>query len=185
MPALRRCSAPPTTAAGGSRRQTEKFRVSRKYRTGHADPGDALRDRRGRGHADRLHAAAQRHLRSGAAGGRRIRPRHDVHGAHRPLRLRLHRAVGHAPARRHAARRRRPRHGAAAHADRDARREFQDRRRVHRLGRRDGAVHADLCALASAAAGARRSARGAGDDRDNSGATGRRSATTTARSRRS
>ena len=76
--------------------RTDKFRVSRQIPRRHADPGNALRNRRGRGDADRLHAAAQRHLRHRAPGGRRKRPRHDVHGAHRPLRLRRDRAVGHA-----------------------------------------------------------------------------------------
>src|SRR3954454_19646111 len=88
---------------------------------GHADPGDALRDRRGRSHADRLYAAAQRHFRLDAPRGRRIRPRDDVHGAYCPLRLRLHRSVGDAPARPDAPYRRRPGHDDAANADRNAR----------------------------------------------------------------
>ena len=143
-----------------------KFSSQPEISTGHADPGDPLRDRRGRGHADRLHAAAQRHFGFGAPGGRRIRPRDDVHGAYRPLRLRLHRSVGDAPAQPDAPHRRRPGHGGVANADRDPRRELQDRRRVHRRGRRDGAVHTDLYAIASDAAGARRSARDTGDDRE-------------------
>ena len=143
-----------------------KFPSQPEISTGHADPGDPLRDRRGRRHADRLHAAAQRHFGLDASGGRRIRPRDDVHGAYCPLRLRLHRSVGHAPARPDASHRRRPGHGGVANADRDPRRELQDRRRVHRLSRRDGPLHADLYALASDAAGARRSARDTGDDRE-------------------
>ena len=81
--------------------KAENFRVSRRYRTEHADPGNTVRDRRGRGDADRLHAAARQHIRHRADRGRRVRPRDDVHGVDRPLRLRLHRAVGHAPARPH------------------------------------------------------------------------------------
>ena len=105
------------------------------------------------------------------------RPRDDVHGAGAALRLRRDRALGHAPARPDAARHRRPRHGGAANAGRAPRRELQDRRRVHRHGRRDGAVRADLLRPRICR---RRSAidprEALADDRDNSGATGRRSA---------
>ena len=41
----------------------------------HADPGDAIRDRRGRGEGDRLHAAAQQPCRCRAHGRGRERPR--------------------------------------------------------------------------------------------------------------
>ena len=60
---------------------TEKFRVSRQYRQDTLILETRFETDEGVGHADRLHAAAQRHVRLDAAGGRRIRPRDDVHGA--------------------------------------------------------------------------------------------------------
>ena len=50
----------------------------RRYRAGHADPGDRVRDRRRRGDADRLHAGARRALRPGAHRRRQARARRDA-----------------------------------------------------------------------------------------------------------
>ncbi len=76
--------------------KTEQFRVSRKYRPDTLILETRFETDEGVGDADRLHAAAQRHVRSRPARGGRIRPRDDVHGAHCPLRLWLHRSVGDA-----------------------------------------------------------------------------------------
>ena len=75
----------------------------------HADPGDALRDRRGRGDADRFHAAARRATRISCASSSASAARVDIAWrADAALRLRRHRAVGDADRRQHAARHRRP-----------------------------------------------------------------------------
>ena len=61
-----------------------------------------------------------------------------------PLRLRLNRALGHPPRRRHAGGDRRTRHGSVADAHRTARRTFEDGWRLHRFRRPDLAVRAHL-----------------------------------------
>ena len=151
MPASRRCSASRSTAASASRRKGEITSVTRRYRAGHADPRNALRDRRRRRDADRLHADPRPQSGLRAHRRRRARPRADVRRADPALRLRRDRSLGAQARRRHAARDRRPRHGGAAHAGAPARREHDHGRRIHRGRRRSRAVRAELRAVASAA----------------------------------
>ena len=114
----------------------------------HADPGNALRNRRRRGDAHRLHAAAHRRLAYRAHGGGRARQGGDAHRAGAPLRLWRDRAVGDAARRANVAWDCRTRHGADALGCPAARRKLQDRRRLHHFGRRNGVLRAHLCALA-------------------------------------
>ena len=74
----------------------ETPRVTRRVPGQHADPGNAVRDRRRGGDADRFHAAAQRRLAYRAHGRRRARHGEDAHRAGAPLRLWRDRAVGDA-----------------------------------------------------------------------------------------
>ena len=74
------CSARRRTAAGGSRRQRERRSRQPEYRHDTLILETRFETDDGVGDADRLHAAAQRHLRPGAHRRRRIRPRDDVHG---------------------------------------------------------------------------------------------------------
>ena len=130
-------------------------RVSRRYREDTLILETRFETDEGAVDADRLHAAAQRQPRTScaswsasAAASRCARSWCCASATARSCR-------GSRGSRRHAARRRRPGHGAAAHAGRTPRRELQDRRRVHRQQpARRVPVRADLLAVASAAAGA-------------------------------
>ena len=95
----------------------------------HADPRNAVRNRRRRRHADRLHAAARPQLGHRPARSWRARPRSDAHRARAPLRLRPDDPVGHAHLPTAPSRHRRSRHGRAAHAGAAARRGPDDGRR--------------------------------------------------------
>ena len=67
MPASRRCSASRSTAASASRRRARSTQHHAPLPPGHADPRDALRDRRRRRDADRLHADPRRAIRTACA----------------------------------------------------------------------------------------------------------------------
>ena len=69
----------------------------------HADPGDAVRNRRWCRRPHRLHAAARQGLRHRAAGARRQRPRENADGTRHPLRLRQRRSLGQEERGRHGA----------------------------------------------------------------------------------
>ena len=91
-----------------------------------------------------------------------------------PLRLWRDRPLGHAPRRRHAARRRRAGHGGVAHSGRPCRPEYEDRRRIRDRRRRDAArssspTHRRICPRRSRSAPPGRWMR-----RRASGRTGRR-----------
>ena len=122
----------------------------------HADPGDAVRDRRRRGRPDRLHAAARQRFRRGAAGARRARPGPHADATGDPLRLRRQHSLGQEERRRHrAARHLRARHDGAADAGRDPRRGHDDGRRFRGGRGRDDSLRADLRPFASAGARSR------------------------------
>ena len=126
----------------------ETPRITRALPAQYADPGNALRNRRRRGDADRFHAAAHRRLAYRAQGGGRARQGEDAHRACAALRLWRDRPVGDAARRSNLARDCRAGHGAGAFGRPAARREPQDGRRLHHFGRRNGVFRAHLFALA-------------------------------------
>ena len=138
MPALRRCSAPRTTATGGSHRATR-----RRASPGNTAPNTLILETRfecSEGAVTLIDFMPLTRIDIPSVVRLVVGERGRVTMCSRacdPLRLWRDRPLGHAARRRHVARRRRAGHGGAAHAGRSHRPEHEDHRRVHGRGRRD------------------------------------------------
>ena len=113
----------------------------------HSDPRNGFHDRGRIGVSRRLHVPAQRVVGAGAHRQGPSGPGLDAHGAHRAVRLWLHRAVGVSAGRRPASVHCRPGQSAARYEDPDARRGPSHGRRFHGPRGGGGELRAQLVAV--------------------------------------
>ena len=122
----------------------QQAKITRRYRPGHADSRNQLRDRRRRSDADRFYAVPFRSFGDRAHCGRHSRHGRDANRVRLALWIWRRGALGHQDRGRLAARDRRPGYDGLAHACASQRQGHDHSWRVHRQPRRNCSVDPDL-----------------------------------------